>query len=127
MIHAVPGYYTLYPRGPGASAGPMPFGYVMVSRWVGLVEARIWMQNGATHVPAEVGFGGPVYSTLFGAARPGGTGPIRIDFGIRKAALEGSGRSDWRMCARPPANTPIYNVAIHVPDSIPEGKITGPR
>ena len=35
------GYYALYPRGIGASNGPMPNGYVMVSRWVNAAEAKL--------------------------------------------------------------------------------------
>jgi hypothetical protein len=118
------GYYILYPRGPGAANGLMPNGYVMVSRWVNAAEAKLCMMNGATYVPPAVGGGGRVYVTVFGEPRPSGTDPIRIDFGIPQAALQTAGRSDWRQLLQSLANMPIYNVTIHVPNSIPAAQIT---
>ena len=118
------GYYILYPRGAGAADGPMPNGYVMVSRWAGAPEARLWMMNGGTYIPPQVGAGGRVYVTLFGAPRPSGTDPIRIDFGVPQAALQTAGRADWRQLLQNLANVPIYNVKIHVPSSIPASQIT---
>jgi hypothetical protein len=121
------GYYALYPRGAGAANGPMPNGYVMVSRWVNAPEAKLWMMNGCTYIPPLVGSGGRVYVTLFGAPRPSGTDPIRIDFGIPQAALQTAGRSDWRQLLQTLTNTPIYNVRINVPNSIPASQIIGKR
>src|SRR5260370_41893369 len=127
MTPATAGYYTLYPRGAGAAIGPMPNGYAMVSRWVNAAEAKLWMMNGGTYIPPLIGSGGRVYVTLFGAPRPSGTDAIRIDFGIPQAALQTAGRSDWRQLLQALSNTPIYNVSIHVPNSIPASQITGKR
>lgn len=125
MTHAMAGYYALYPRGAGAADGPMPSGYIMVSRWVNAAEARLWMLNGGTHIPPQVGAGGRVYVTDFGAIRPSGTDPIRIDFGIPQPALQPAGRKDWKQLFQNLANVPIYNVSIHVPNSIQASQITG--
>jgi hypothetical protein len=127
MISAPVGYYTLYPRGPGAAAGPLPGGYVMVARWVGAVEAKLWMINGGTFIPPQVGAGARVYVTLPGAPRPAGADAIRIDFGVPQGALQTAGRTDWSQLLQSLANVPIYNVAIHVPSSIPATQITGKR
>src|SRR5437868_5641362 len=112
------GFYTLYPRGSGASSGPMPPGYVMVSRWIGAAEAKLWMRNGGTCIAPQIGAGGRVYVTLPGEPRPSGTGPIRIDFGIPQAALQTAGDSGWKQLVQSLANVPVYNVTIHVPNSI---------
>jgi hypothetical protein len=61
------GYYTLYPRGVGAAKGPMPNGYVMVSRWVSVAEAKLWMMN-AVHTSPLRAAGGE--STLLSMACP---------------------------------------------------------
>lgn len=127
MGPSLAGYYALYPRGIGASSGPVPSGYVMESRWVNAAEARLWMLNGGTYIPPQVGAGGRVYVTLLGAVRPSGTDPIRIDFGIPQIALQPAGRLDWKQLLQNLANTPIYNVSIHVPNSIPAVQITGRR
>jgi hypothetical protein len=103
----------------------MPKGYVIVSRWIGIAEAKLWMANGGTHIPLSVGAGDRVYVTLFGEPGPSGTDPIRIDFGIPQAALQTAGRPDWRQLFQSLANVPVYNVQIHVPNSIPASKITG--
>jgi hypothetical protein len=125
MGSAPAGYYTLYPRGPGASAGPLPTGYVMVARWVGPAEAKLWMINGGTFIPPQIGAGGRVYVTQFGGPRPAGTDAIRVDFGVPQRALQTAGRSDWMQLLQSLANLPIYNVAIHVPNSIFASQIIG--
>lgn len=127
MISPIPGHYTLYPRGPGASSGPIPQGHVMVSRWISEAEARLWMKHGATHVPLGVGGGERVSVTEFGASRVAGAGPIRVDFSFPQAGLQQGGRSDWKFIIQPVANVSIYNVAIHVPHSVKESGITGRR
>jgi filamentous hemagglutinin len=127
MTPAPAGYYTLYPRGAGASNGPMPTGYVMVSRWVNAAEAKMWMSNGGTYIPPRVGGGGRVYVTRYGASRPSGTDAIRIDFGVPQAALQTAGQMDWKQLLQSLANVPIYNVKIHVPNSLPASQITGKR
>jgi hypothetical protein len=127
MTTETTGYYVLYPRGSGAATGPMPNGYVLVSRWTGVAEARLWMQNGATHIPQGIGAGGRVYLTLFGAKEPPGTDSIRVDFGIPEAALQVAGTPEWRQLPAVPVNTPIYNVSIHAPISVQASSITGRR
>jgi hypothetical protein len=105
----------LYPRGQGASQGPLPSGYTEVSRWVDEAEMKLWLENQGTFIPAEIG-GGRIYVTLPGAPKPGGTGSIRIDFAVADSALQGAGNVLWRQIFGPVANMPIYNVRIVVPN-----------
>lgn len=123
----LPGYQPVCPRGVGAASGSIPRGHVMVTRWISESEARIWIQNGATHVPMDIGHGGHVSVAQFGAPRLPGTGPVRIDFSFPEAGLQQGGRSDWKFIIQPVGNVPIYNVTIYVPNSVPTSKITGRR
>jgi RHS repeat-associated protein len=85
---------VVYPRGPGASEGPLPRGYTPVSRWVDKAEAELWIKNEGTHIPAGVGRGsGRVYVTAPGEPRPGMAGPIKIDFAVDSAALNSAGKN----------------------------------
>jgi pimeloyl-ACP methyl ester carboxylesterase len=111
------GYYTLYPRGRGASEGPIPDGYAMVSRWASPEEAGAWLRNGGTAIQSEIG-GDRVYVTLPGAPQPGGTGPVRIDFAVPQSALIQAANAQWRRMMQPIQSTPIYNVTITVPNGI---------
>ena len=47
--------HVLYPRGPGASTGPVPEGYTKVSRWIGDGEVKLWHQGGGTRIPPKIG------------------------------------------------------------------------
>jgi hypothetical protein len=123
----LPGYHPLYPRGAGAASGPIPRGHVMVTRWISEAEARIWMRDGATHVPPEVGRGEHVSVGEFGAAQLSGTGPIRLDFSFPEAGLQQGGRADWKFIIQPVAHVPIYNVVIYVPNSVSQSRITGKK
>ena len=106
---------VVYPRGVGASTGPVPEGYVSLSRWVNAQEAQLWMQNGGTSIPGGIGAGGRVYVTIAGAPKPGGTGPIRIDFYAQQRVLQIGGNVKWFYIMQPTGNIPIYNVAIYYP------------
>jgi hypothetical protein len=125
MNSVLPGFYAVYPRGQGASSGPLPAGHIMVSRWISEEEARLWLKCGATFVPPEVGKGGHVSVAEFGATQISGSGPIRIDFSFPKAGLQQGGRTDWRFIVQPVANVPIHNVVIQVPNSIRAARING--
>jgi len=104
------------PRGPGAATGPVPKGYVPVSRWVSEAEAKLWIKNGGTYIPHGIGGeSGRVYVTVPGAPQPGGTGPIRIDFAVDSAALNAAGKEGWFQLIQPIQNMPIYNVTITCP------------
>ncbi|WP_454834639.1 two-partner secretion domain-containing protein [Pseudomonas lini] len=111
-------YRVITPRGPGAAEGPLPPGYTPVSRWVAPEEVSQWMQNGGTAIPNGVGAGGRVYVTTPDAAKPGGTGPIRIDFAVPEKAISQGGKPEWGQIFQPNQSSPIYNVKIHVPDGI---------
>lgn len=111
------GYYIVYPRGRGASDGPTPDGYALVSRWTWPEEAGSWLRNGGTAIQPGVG-GDRLYVTLPGAAQPGGTGPIRIDFEVPQSALAPTGNAQWRVIVQPIQSTPIHNVTITVPNGI---------
>jgi len=113
-------FQTIYPRGPGAATGPLPRGYVMVSRWVGVSEAPLWIANGGTFVPREIGRATErVYVTLFGSSLPAGIGRdsiIRIDFAVPQAALAATPAGNQLL--QPFTNVPIHNVSIHIPWSL---------
>ena len=107
--------HWLYPRGPGASNGPVPAGSVEVHRWADLTEVNAWMHSGGTIIPAGIGAGGRVYVTLPGAPKPPGTGRCRIEFFIASRALQVAGHTQWRQVLQPIQNVPLYNVKILVP------------
>ncbi|WAK02312.1 SpvB/TcaC N-terminal domain-containing protein [Methylobacter sp. YRD-M1] len=112
----VEGGRVLFPRGPGASEGPVPNGYVPVSRWVEASEVERWMANGGTYIPPDIGGeAGRVYVTTPGAARPPGTGPIRIDFFVAEQSLKPAGTPEWRQIFQPVQHMPVHNVTIHLP------------
>jgi hypothetical protein len=111
------GYYTLYPRGRGASEGAAPDGYVLISRWASSEEAESWLRNGGTAIQSGIG-GDRVYVTMPDAVQPAGTGPIRIDFAVPQSALMQTSNAQWRIIMQPIQSTPIHNVTIVVPDGI---------
>ena len=111
------GYYTVYPRGRGASAGSAPYGYAKVSRWASPEEAGAWLKNSGTAIPSGLG-GDRLYVALPGARQPGGTGPVRVDFAVPQAALIHTGKAEWRMIMQPIQSTPIHNVIITVPNGV---------
>lgn len=87
-----------------------------MSRWVNEAEAKLWIENGGTYIPGGVGGqSGRVYVTVPGTARPGGTGPVRIDFTMDSAALNTAGKEGWFQIIQPVQNMPIYNVTITYP------------
>lgn len=105
----------LYPRGRGASEGPVPSGYVEVHRWADMKEVNEWMLRQGTAIPLGIGAGGRVFVTLPGAPKPGGTGPCRIEFFFPSRGLCKAGNLLWFQIFQPVASTPIYNVKIFVP------------
>lgn len=56
--------------------------------------------------------------TVPGAAKPGGTGPIRIDFSLPENALSVGGKPEWYQIFQPAQSRPVYNVQIHVPEGV---------
>jgi hypothetical protein len=111
------GYYTVYPRGRGASVGSAPYGYAKVSRWASPEEAGAWLRNSGTAIPSGLG-GDRLYVALPGARQPGGTGPVRVDFAVPQTALIQTGKAEWRVIAQPIQSTPIHNVIITVPNGV---------
>jgi hypothetical protein len=89
----------------------------MVSRWIGVSEVKLWMENGGTFIPPEVGRGGRVSVVPFGQhQKPAGiveNQTIRIDFAIPERALQLAG--EGKQILQPVSNIPIYNVSIHLP------------
>ena len=95
----------------------LPQGYTYVSRWVSPQEARLWLNNQGTAIPAGVGGQtGRIYVTIPGAQQPGNTGPIRIDFAMPQRGLNPAGTSEWRQVFQPVQSTPIHNLRIFVPN-----------
>lgn len=111
------GYYTVYPRGRGASAGRAPDGYETVSRWASPEEASAWLKYDGTAIPPELGED-RLYVALPEARKPGGTAPVRVDFAVARAALAPTGKFEWRVIMQPIQSTPIHNVIITVPNGI---------
>src|SRR5205823_11550281 len=107
-------YKTIFPRGAGAANSPLPAGYVMVSRWITAPEVKLWMANGGTFVPLDVGRGGRVSVIPFGQQRkPAGIAQdqtIRIDFAVPEKVLQPAG--EGKQILQPVANIPVYNVSI---------------
>ncbi|WP_027514625.1 hypothetical protein [Bradyrhizobium sp. WSM1417] len=91
--------------------GPIPAGYVPVSRWCDENEVKIWKAKN-NRIPLEIGRGlHGVYVTLPGAPQPGGTGTFRIDFYVHQAMLDKTANPEWKQIFKnTAANTPIYNV-----------------
>jgi len=117
----IPGYKTIFPAGRGSASGPLPPGYVMVSRWIGEPEVKLWMATAGTYIPPGVGRGSRrVSATPFGQQRkPAGIAQdqtIRIDFAVPEAALQPAGVG--KQILQPLTNVPIFNVSIHLPERL---------
>jgi len=108
------------PRGAGAACGSLPKGYVLVSRWIGAAEVKLWWENGGTHVPPAVGrTSGRVSVFRFGGSMPAGVASdqnIRLDFAFPESHLVRGGSGFLIM--QPAANIPIYNVSIQLPSEL---------
>lgn len=106
----------MFPRGAGAATGPVPSGYTQVSRWMSPKEAEKWIANQGTHVPTGIGGqSSRVYVTSPGMPRPGGAGPVRVDFSVPQSSLQQGGQQGWHWLPGNMENTPIYNVGIYFP------------
>ncbi|NRA68973.1 MAG: hypothetical protein HRU19_31170 [Pseudobacteriovorax sp.] len=107
--------YVLYPRGPGASSGPVPTGYVKVERVMGDTEVKLWFDGGGTRIPPTVPDNGApsIAVTLSGGPTTGGTGRNKIEFYVPESALMDAGVG--RQIIQDIASTPIYNVKIFLP------------
>jgi filamentous hemagglutinin len=117
------GWTVNFPRGIGAAYGEVPPGYVQVARWVNPEEISLWLANGGTAIPTSMGAGGRVYVTALVAAKPGGTGPVRLDFAVPEAARQKASSDAWKQIMQPVQSTPIYNLRIHTPagTNVPPG------
>ncbi|WP_230950139.1 filamentous hemagglutinin N-terminal domain-containing protein [Burkholderia cepacia] len=116
-----PNTYTVYPMGSGAASGPLPPGYVTVSRWVSPTEASLWVQNQGTAIPTSIPQNGTpqVYVTTAGAPYPpGANGTVRIDFAVPRGMLQPGNASNNFQILQPSASRPIYNVTINVPNGV---------
>lgn len=107
-----PNATVVFPRGAGAAEGPVPLDFTQVSRWVNPSEAQLWINNEGTFIP-NVGSAGRVYVTSFGAPKPPGTGPVRIDFWMQNTALQPAGQNNWFQIFQSVQNSPIYNTVIN--------------
>ncbi|WP_051381277.1 beta strand repeat-containing protein [Paraburkholderia mimosarum] len=116
-----PNTYAVYPMGSGAASGPLPPGYVTVSRWVSPAEASLWVQNQGTAIPSGIPQNGTpqVYVTTAGAPYPpGANGTVRIDFAVPSAMLQPGNASNNFQILQPSTSRPIYNVTINVPNGV---------
>lgn len=71
---------------------PAPNDYKKVSRWAN---------------ESEVGGNQRLYVTTPGAPKPGGTGPVRIDFYAPESILQSADTSELRQILQPQGNSPI--------------------
>ncbi|WP_249182105.1 hemagglutinin repeat-containing protein [Burkholderia cenocepacia] len=113
--------YAVYPMGSGAASGPLPPGYVTVSRWVSPAEASLWVQNQGTAIPSGIPRNGTsqVYVTTAGAPYPpGANGTVRIDFAVPSGMLQPGNASNNFQILQPSTSRPIYNVTINVPNGV---------
>lgn len=115
--NSTPGWRTLTPAGAGAAEGALPSGYRTVSRWASPEEAAGWMAERGTGIP-RIRDTDRMYVTELGAAKPGGTGPVRIDFAVPERALQAGGKPEWSQIFQPSPSSPVYNVQIHVPEGV---------
>ena len=81
---------------------------VRVTRWMSQDEAMAMKRSGTLQVGAE----GKTYVTALGASKPGGTGPVRVDFNVPRGALNPAGRSDWYQIIFP-ARPPVTGIVVH--------------
>lgn len=112
-----PGWRVIAPAGEGAATGILPTGYKTVSRWMKPKEAVAWIREGGSGIP-RIERSNRMFVTELGAAKPGGTGPIRVDFAVPETALQKAGKVEWFQIFQPTPSRPVYNVQIHVPEGV---------
>ena len=81
---------------------------VRVSRWMSQEEAAAMKGSGTL----QVGGDGKTYVTAVGAPKPGGTGPVRVDFNIPRGALQTAGNAQWYQIIFP-ARPPVTGIVVH--------------
>lgn len=81
---------------------------VRVSRWMSQDEAAAMKSSGTLQVGAD----GRTYVTALGAPKPGGTGPVRVDFNVPRAALQPAGNAAWYQIFSP-ARPPVTGIVVH--------------
>ena len=82
--------------------------------YVGAAETRVsrWMSEGeykAMKTTGTLQTNGRTFVTMPGAPKPGGTGPVRVDFNVPTDALKQAGREDWRVLYDP-KKTPVTGI-----------------
>jgi RHS repeat-associated protein len=108
---------------PGMRLGIVPFGFgaataeagalemsglaaaaneTRVSRWMSEAEYTAMKQSGTL----QTGANGRTYVTAVGAPKPGGTGPIRVDFNVPTSSLQGAGGEGWYQIITAQRNPP---------------------
>jgi len=81
---------------------------VRVSRWMSQGEAAAMKDSGTL----QVGANGRTYVTAVGAPKPGGTGPVRVDFNVPQGALQPGGNPQWYQIIFP-TRPPVTGIVIH--------------
>jgi hypothetical protein len=66
-------------------------GETRVTRWMSKTEAEKMRSTGTL----QTGAGDKTYVTDIGAPKPGGTGPVRVDFNVPTASLQPGSKSGW--------------------------------
>ena len=76
-----------------------------VSRWMSQAEYAEFKGTGTL----QTGAGGRTFVTLPGAPKPGGTGPVRVDFNVPTNSLAPAGNERWRAIMSP-SKTPVTGI-----------------
>lgn len=93
----------------GATAAVVGASETRVSRWMSEAEYKAMKASGTLQT------NGRTFVTTPGAPKPGGTGPVRVDFNAPTDALKGAGREDWRVIYDP-GRTPITGIERMTPE-----------
>ncbi len=80
-----------------------------VTRWMSEAEYQAFKSSGTLQVGAE----GRTYLTAIGAPRPGGTGPVRVDFNVPTRALQPASNKDWYIIFSENARPPVTGIVRH--------------
>jgi RHS repeat-associated protein len=91
--------------------------WTRVSRWMSDSEAKVWLGRSSMPQPGS-GSGLPprTYVTGQGIPKPGGTGPVRVDFDVPTHALKKAGKPGWLQVFNQDRLVPIKDVLLIRPE-----------
>lgn len=91
--------------------------WARVARWVSPREAETWAGRQTLPQPLPTS-GNPqrLYVTDISVPKPGGTGPVRMEFDVPRSALQTAGRPGWWQILNEGRNVPLRNLVIQRPE-----------